>query len=603
MNYFVTGNEYVSLPTIREIDGALEGLSFLHMRAKGMIEMCGSAEKPLLKPFLNVDGEERPLTDLKWHRIHNWIPVFTANAGDMEVEGLILAPIDERGFGYRLKVNNHGERANIRFGIRGSWIETKHSINESKPIDVRKNLYSSGWNHCCVMDLRPDLSMFAFAPIYTENTNQSAIRSNFEKAGDEINYWIELPTQIAREETCEVCLWFGLGFEEVAAATSAKELLRQGFDKELEKTKKWLAARERTTGDPVLDEVLNVNLFFSFFFGGGKTLDTEEFVLVTSRSPRYYVSAAYWDRDSLLWSFPAILLADPETAAEMLHYVFTCQIRNVGIHSRFIDGTLLEPGFELDELCAPVIALSRYVEHTGNVEILQKQWVREGVERILKRLQTKRHKNVALYETFLQPTDDLRVYPYLTYDNVLVWYSLKKLAKYYPEYADLAVEADRVKAAIDEHCVKEKDGRLMFAWSVDLDGHWDIYDEPPGSLLLLPHYGFCEQDDEVWQHTVEIIRRKDYPYSFADCPIAEIGCPHAPHPWVLSISNSLLSGQKDSARMHLSRCKLDNGIACESVDEYTGESTSGDAFATCAGFLAYAIDSAYNGQKREEVAL
>ena len=27
MNYYVTGNEYVSLPTIRESDGAIEGLS------------------------------------------------------------------------------------------------------------------------------------------------------------------------------------------------------------------------------------------------------------------------------------------------------------------------------------------------------------------------------------------------------------------------------------------------------------------------------------------------------------------------------------------------------------------------------------------------
>lgn len=601
MKYYVTGNEYVSLPTIREADGAVEGLSFLHMGAKGMIEMCGSDEKPLLIPFLAVNGADVPLTDLHWNRLHHWIPVFTATAGDMEVEGLILTPIDERGFGYHLKVTNHGAGADIRLGLRGTWAVTKHSINESKPIEIKKNLYSSGWNHCHVMDLRPDLSLFAFAPIYTENPSECPIQSSFEKVGEEINYRLVLPAHVATGESAETCIWFGLGFEEVAAATSAKELLRQGFAKELAKTKEWLAKRERTVGDSALDEILNVNLFFSYFFGGGKTLDTEEFVLVTSRSPRYYVSAAYWDRDSLLWSFPAILLADQETAAEMLHYVFTRQIRNIGIHSRFIDGTLLEPGFELDELCAPVIALFRYVEHTGDTDILQKAWVKDGLVHILKRLKTKRHKDVALYETFLQPTDDLLVYPYLTYDNVLVWYSLRKLAKYYPEYVDLEMEACRVKAAIATHCVKIKDGKEMFAWSVDLIGNWDIYDEPPGSLLLLPHYGFCSQDDEIWKHTVAIIRRKDYPYSFADCPIAEIGCPHAPHPWVLSISNSLLSGKKEEAKKHLALCKLDNGIACESVNEYTGESATGDAFATCAGFLAYAIDTAFEGKNIKEV--
>ena len=185
----------------------------------------------------------------------------------------------------------------------------------------------------------------------------------------------------------------------------------------------------------------------------------------------------------------------------------------------------------------------------------------------------------------------------------MVWYSLSKLAEFYPEYESLGLEADCVRAAINAHCIKEKDGQKMFAWSVDLDGNWDIYDEPPGSLLLLPHYGFCSMDNEVWKHTVAIIRREDYPYSFADCPIAEIGCPHAPHPWVLSIANSLLSDKKEEAREHLALCKLDNGVACESVDEFTGGSRTGDAFATCAGFLAYAIDTAYDGRKRTEVRI
>ena len=41
------------------------------------------------------------------------------------------------------------------------------------------------------------------------------------------------------------------------------------------------------------------------------------------------------------------------------------------------------------------------------------------------------------------------------------------------------------------------------------------------------------------------------------------------------------------------RTEMDNGIACESVHEETGECTTGEAFATCAGFLAYALDKAF----------
>ncbi len=596
--YIVTGNEYVSLPDIRESDGSIGGLSFLHMGAKGMLEMRGSDTEPFLKPWVRRDGEALPLTDFRWTHSVFWIPSFTAQAGDVRLVGQILAPVGNRGFGIRLKLEGAAPDHTWELGVSGCWDKTLHSINESKPVDAEQNLYHSNWNHNCCMDIRVGLSLFAFAPIMTEDWNQTLYHHWFEKEDQKIRsrLWAAWePGQLPGEAV----FWFGLGFEEVAAATSAKEMLRQGFDTMLAQTERYLARRVRHTSDPILDEKLNRNLFFSFFFGSGKTLDTEEYVLVTSRSPRYYVSAAYWDRDSLLWSFPAIVLVDPEAAEEMLRYIFTRQIRNVGIHSRYIDGTVLEPGFELDELCAPIIALARYVEKTGDRAFLQKSFVEEGVALILKRLNAMRHPELPLYETFLQPTDDLRTYPYITYDNVLVWYSLRKLAELYTgiwseeKCAGLLAQAEAVDGAIRAHCVFQKDGKAMFAWSVDLKGGWDVYDEPPGSLLLLPHYGYCSLTDPVWQHTAAVIRREDYRFSFAGCPIAEIGCAHAPHPWILSLANSMLSDRKESARRHLLLCAMDNGIACESVDEYTGESATGNAFATCAGFLAYALYEAF----------
>lgn len=117
-------------------------------------------------------------------------------------------------------------------------------------------------------------------------------------------------------------------------------------------------------------------------------------------------------------------------AGEILTYVFTKQIRNVGLHSRYIDGTLLEPGFELDELCAPVVALRRYVESTGDASLARQPVVRDGLAAILLRLESKKHPREALYETFLQPTDDLRNHAYLTYDNALVCFALRALADF-----------------------------------------------------------------------------------------------------------------------------------------------------------------------------
>lgn len=135
----------------------------------------------------------------------------------------------------------------------------------------------------------------------------------------------------------------------------------------------------------------------------------------------------------------------------------------------------------------------------------------QGIEEILEKLAEKRHAHIPLYETFLQPTDDERVHPYLTYDNVLVWRGCARCRSCTPQYAHLAAEAEKTREAIYSHCVKTNaDGKAYFAWSVDLNGHSDVYDEPPGSLQLLPHLGFCAADDPAYTATVQMIRSPQY---------------------------------------------------------------------------------------------
>ena len=46
-------------------------------------------------------------------------------------------------------------------------------------------------------------------------------------------------------------------------------------------------------------------------------------------------------------------------------------------------------------------------------------------------------------------------------------------------------------------------------------------------------------------------------------------------------------------------CLKDNGIVCESIDEHTGRSATGDAFATCAGFVCHALRYALGGVSYE----
>lgn len=589
--YLPTGSEQVSLPRVNEINAGVEDLTFLHMASRGLIDLRGGQLEPLMRPFVAQQGVEAELGGFEWSRLGYWYPRFAARAGALGLEGVILTPVGERGFGYRLRLTNNGaETVETAFGLRGQTGSAWHCVNVDKPIEGALNCYVSGWSVLPVFEQMCGVPLFALAPIC-----EGECRAEFESAGEGWLWRLERTVRLAPGESAEFTAWWGLGLEEVSAVTSARELQRRGWDWELRRSLAWLVQRSLDLGDEALTRLYNTNLFFCIFFSTGRTLDTEELVLVTSRSPRYYVSAAYWDRDSLLWSFPAVLDADAALAREMLGYVFGRQRRNIGVHSRFIDGTVLEPGFELDELMAPVLALERYVDATGDRSVLADPDVLRGIDGILKKLDAERAEDCELYETFLQPTDDERVYPYITYDNALVWRALRALGRLF-ERPELTERAERVRRAIYDNCIF--DG--AFAWSVDLAGGHDVYDEPPGSLLLLPYYGFCAWDDPVYLKTAEMIRSPDYTYSFAGCEIAEIGCPHAPHPWLLSIGNSLLCGRSGEALEHLRRTRLDNGIACESVDEHTGECTTGEAFATCAGFICHALRRAIGGERREE---
>ena len=69
--YQVTGNEYVSLPTIRESDGSIESISCLYMQLKGMIELKGL--NGFIRPYLEQDGKQVSLSPV-WSRDHSWIP-------------------------------------------------------------------------------------------------------------------------------------------------------------------------------------------------------------------------------------------------------------------------------------------------------------------------------------------------------------------------------------------------------------------------------------------------------------------------------------------------------------------------------------------------
>ena len=573
----LTGNDFIAVPDISDT-GAIRSINVLSMKENGLIELKGD---PFITPSIYIDGKIAGAVSFIYREY--WIPEFRFSCGKADVVLTILTPHGHKGFCMAFSVTSRTDDqidAEIRFEVSLSHLV--HTVNESKEIEVGKKVRKSSWEDDFMIETFIGTPFLCFAAM-GENASS--------KTGSDNGFTYVFSNQLTAGGQYTGCMYFGIAFEEVGAVTVCRELLRWGYDRLLMQSVKYIGEHTVRCEDTAYSELLNRNLLFAMHYSLGITFDSEELVCITSRSPHYYVSAAYWDRDSLLWSFPAIARIDISLARRVLDYVVQRQARNTGVHSRYIDGSVLEPGFELDELVSPVIALDAYLGNGGDRSILEEREVRKLIDKILCGLEKWKDEKTGLYATFLQPTDDMAHYSFLLYDNALVIKAFRILATLFsdPSYAH---DAD----VLHEQCMKYFNVEGEYVWAVDGNGNYDIYDEPPGSLILLPYYGFCTVDDPVYRKTVERINDASYEYSFSGCPFAAAGCAHAPHPWVLSLINEFKVFRSPDALDKLLRAPMDERIACESIDENTGEAATGRAFATCAGFLACALMEALDEQ-------
>lgn len=364
-----------------------------------------------------------------------------------------------------------------------------------------------------------------------------------------------------------------------------------------------------TVGADLLGTMIS-NLCFGFFYTAAKTIDTQEYCLLTSRSPAYYVSGAFWSRDAWLWSFPALVLLDADLARRILLSVWPRHLAAAGVHSHYLDGAVLYPGFELDQLAAPIVALGHYLDQSGDWSVVEEAPIKAGLKDWEPSLQSWQDVDTGLYATYLDPSDDPVDYPYLTYDNVLVWKALKVLSAIYSyqgnrdKHQQLSVQAQELKAALRRHAVVNGPLGPMWAWSIDGQGNYRLYDNPPGSLQLLPFYGFCSPDDPVYLNTLAWIYSSHNPYYYPHACPPGLGGVHAANPWPLAAASALLvlagpSGEEVKtlavepyywqALRFFQEARMDNGLGCESVDPASGKVKTGAAFASAAGFIGYAL--------------
>jgi hypothetical protein len=594
-----TGNQWVSLPDISAYDGSLSTFNAISMHNRGLLQVTGQNGGPVLTPYFMAGDKQLAFHNPTWELIDYWIPTAHLTVDGLDATLTYCAPPDSRGAFIRLTLTNRrAEPVPVTLGLKASF--GMLSRVTYVPVELRgeRTVGMAPWVAPGeAFSFITSDTQFAWSIIHPGSAAEvTAPPLSVSPALD-----AKHGATLAPGATTEALFVLGVGVEEFSAAHAARalrELLeREGAEGIIEQTAGWLRSRTRTTGKPDLDLLMNRNFLFTEFYAWGRTIDTEQLVGVTSRSPRYYVSAAYWDRDAMLWSFPALLDIDKEMAREALDYALTTQLRNAGTHSRFIDGIVLEDGLQLDEAVAPILALAAYVQKTSDDGFLLSH--RDAVITLRDRLLSRYDSETGLYSSLQDSQDEFQPLPFVTYDNVLSWHAFVDLATLFNRLNDDA-EAQRMTAhaaalhtAVLAHCISSDApgaGGPIFASATD--GKRFVFTEiPPGSLMKLPALGFVPESDPVFTRTYNWLHSSNYQYSYAD---KLYGLPGSYRllfttSWSIADHLSLTMGRERALKI-LKASGWDGGIITEGVDAETGRmDQQGRAFATAAGYVAHAI--------------
>ncbi len=609
-----TGNLVVSLPEL-DAHGVQRSVNVVSEAERGVVAALGE----LLAPDLRVDGEAVAL-GFAWSREADWLPLGIATTAAGSLEARWVAPVSrggtsDAGFAARLVYRNSTTAPqDVRLAWTGRWTSTVVHHFRAKEIVVTPRTRDDDWTGCRAVYAGAERLLLAVSWRPGEGAAFSAQQP-------ETGWECERAASVLPGETLTLDVYVGVATEPDGAGATALHLRRTGFDALRAETVDWLeAAGPRfdavvRTDAAELERVVRRNAFFSHFYAQADCLDTGRVVMHTSRSPRYYVSGAFWSRDSYWWNFPALLLVDRVRARRALVSSLANAGANIAHHALYITGQRLYPGFELDELVVPVLAVWRYVDATGDRTVLDESPLRALLDVVARELAevatqledvydesfvstaTGERPVGEMFRTVLLPTDDPTDHPLTATGNALVAVALEAIGRLRGDAAwSERGAALRARLAATFVHTPAPGAPPRWAWAIDLDGRPEWRDEPPLGLRLLPYLGV--ERDAAFDATEEWLVT-DYAHHYPG-RYPGAGAPHFASPSSFDLGNRLLVGNHDlgDPRAQLVETPMDNGLGCESWDPDTGLVVTGQAMASVAGYLAWTAWADATGHRR-----
>jgi hypothetical protein len=565
----LTGNHWLAIPCIHPADGSIHALGVVHRGARAAVEFAGAPDfvdgrgPALLRPVVEIDGHVHDLDagTMAWERALEWLPTFTCTLGDVVVRGTVFAPygrdLDLAGAVYALAFESRGAARSVRVRMEGTLGHRQLRVRSPRPTDDASLVGRSESGFLLLEGSdQPGLAAIAIA---SDEDGDLTI--------DGAHYALARTTELPAGGSAHLAFYLAAGPERDGAEATVSVLRRRGWRSLLAGTRDALQQLEQSTGSERVDRLINRNLLFAYFYAVARALDDAHYYLVRTRAPWHGAGVTVRDWHALMWTLPAVQLADVGLARELLLRV--CELHGYapgrGVH--YLDGTLFESGFSLEGIAAYPIAVDRYVRDSGDGAIVEEPAIADALYLAHDDLADRRDRRYSLYSSEVTPGNVPVGHPFTLHANAAAAQALEVLRRTLDEETSREVEDPAaVRAAIKRHFAPERDQKGVLRASIDLVGGSEQDDEATASAVWLPLYEALDRTDSLYRRTVKAIPRE------RTMLVREIG--------------RLLGPDAEQVLRWLRHAPLHGGVAAGVVDE-AGVAVADAGDAALSGLLAW----------------
>jgi len=574
----VTGNHWLSVPCIHPADGAIHALGVVQRRLRGAVEFAGGPSfldgdaSPLVKIHFSVNGTPHDLASvpMAWQRISEWLPTFNAQVGgSVVVRGTIFAPCGKNGQSmpglvYAISFENRGQQdVTVAFTPRGTLGWRQHRVTSSKAFPD-EHVYTIAGNRL-VMSGAASEPGTALAIALDDGAFEQV-----ERRDGRIEWSAHQEFVVSAGTRKETAIYLAVAPENDGAVAMLAAMLRRGWRTLAEQTRTALASLEQSTGVPAADRLVNRHLMFAYFYGVGRALDDGQLYLMRTRAPWNSHGMTLREWDALMWTIPAVQLADAGLARELI--VRMCEIHGYapGSSVNYLDGMPFRSEFSLDGAASYALAVDRYIAQTGDDRIVEEPAIADTLYAAYEDIGARRDGTVPLYATEVTPSGATTL-PFTLHANAVIAHALDILRQTLDEKTAEKVElGDIVRAALARHfaAADTEASRAALVTATDLAGMQSMQDDPVGSVYWLPLYDAMPRTDSVYRRTVKRV-------------VVDSGS-------LATLCATLVGPEATAVLDRIRRLPLDNGVAAERVDEQ-GSALGNGGDAALSGLVAYAV--------------